>query len=137
MLHVACWKCGTQKIVKNSPSGHHRTILSDHIFSTKARIDSRKKNNLLNSSTSSTCPHNMANVGLLTAEICWRVWGTPANFSGFCILAALLDGTLVMGVSETAALNRGATDIQQGGHHFRHWPTFQFHIMYNVLQYVI
>ena len=43
------------------------------------------------------------NVGLLTAEICWRVWGTPANFSGFCILAALLDGTLVMGVSETAA----------------------------------
>ena len=32
---------------------------------------------LLNSNTSSTCPHNMMNFGLLTAEICWRVWGTP------------------------------------------------------------
>jgi len=35
---------------------------------------------LLNSNTSSTCPHNMVNFGLLTAEICWRVWGTPAHF---------------------------------------------------------
>ena len=33
---------------------------------------------LLNIDTSSTCPHNMVNFGLLTAEICWRVWGTPA-----------------------------------------------------------
>jgi len=23
-------------------------------------------------------------------EICWRVWGTPANFNGFCVLTALL-----------------------------------------------
>jgi len=30
--------------------------------------------------------------GLLTAEICWRVWGTPANFNAFRILAALLHG---------------------------------------------
>ena len=29
--------------------------------------------NLLNSNTSSTCPDNMVNVGLLTAEIRWRV----------------------------------------------------------------
>jgi len=41
----------------------------------------------------------------LAAEICWRVWGTP--FNGFCVLAALLHGTLVVGVSQTAALNRG------------------------------
>jgi len=39
---------------------------------------------------SSTCPHNMVNFGLLAAEICWRVWGTPANFNGFRVLAALL-----------------------------------------------
>jgi len=63
--------------------------------------------NLLNTDTSSTCPHNMVNVGLLTAEICWRVWGTAANFNGFRILAALLHGTLVVGVSQTAVLNRG------------------------------
>ena len=42
-----------------------------------------------------------------TAEICWRVWGTPVNFNGFRVLAALLHGTLVVGVSQTAALNRG------------------------------
>jgi len=43
VLHVARWKCRTQKIAKNSPSGHHRTTLSGYIFVTKARIDNRKK----------------------------------------------------------------------------------------------
>ena len=32
----------------------------------------------------------MVNFGSLTAEICWRVCGTPANFSGFLVLASLL-----------------------------------------------
>ena len=36
------------------------------------------------------CPHNMENFGPLAAEIRWRVWGTPANFNGFRVLAALL-----------------------------------------------
>jgi len=31
----------------------------------------------------------------------------PANFNGFRVVAALLHGTLVVGVSQTAALNRG------------------------------
>jgi len=35
-------------------------------------------------------PHNMSNFGPLMAEICWRVWGTPANFNGFRVLALLL-----------------------------------------------
>ena len=65
------------------------------------------KKNLLSSNISSTCPHNMVNFGPLMAEICWRVWGTPTNFNGFCVLAALLHGTLVVSVSQTAALNRG------------------------------
>jgi len=84
---VACWKCRTQKIAKNTPSGHHRTTLSDYIFATKACINNRKKN-LLNSNTSSMYPDNMVNFGVLTAEICWRVLGTPANFNGFRVLAA-------------------------------------------------
>jgi len=50
---------------------------------------------MLNINTSSTWPHNMVNFGLQTAEICWRVWGTPANFTGFRILTALLHCTLV------------------------------------------
>ena len=37
-----------------------------------------------------TCPHNMVNFGPLTAEIGWRVWGTPANFNGFRVLASLM-----------------------------------------------
>jgi len=35
-------------------------------------------------------PHSMVNFGPLTAEICWRVWGTPTNFNGFLVLASLL-----------------------------------------------
>jgi len=34
----------------------------------------------------------MVNFGPLAAEICWRVCGTPANFNGFRVLAALLHG---------------------------------------------
>jgi len=34
--------------------------------------------------------HTMANVGPVTAEIDWRVWGTLANFNGFRVLASLL-----------------------------------------------
>ena len=49
----------------------------------------------------------MVNFGPLAAVIISLVWGTPANFNWFRILAALLHGTLVVGVSQTAALNRG------------------------------
>jgi len=56
---------------------------------------------LVNVDTSSTRPHNMVNFGLLTAEIRWRVWGTPANFNGFRVLAALLHGTVVVGISQS------------------------------------
>jgi len=80
-------------------SADHRTTLSGYIFATKARIDNRK--NLLNSSISPTCPYNMVNFGLLAAEIVSLVWGTPANFNGFHVLAALLHGTLLVGVSQT------------------------------------
>jgi len=55
----------------------------------------------------STCPHNMVNFGRLAAEIGLVVLGTPANFNGFGVLAALLHGTVVVGVSQTAALNIG------------------------------
>jgi len=40
-------------------------------------------------------------LGPLTAEIDLVVWGTPANFDGFRVLAAVLHGTLVVGVSQT------------------------------------
>ena len=87
VLNAARWKYRTQKIAKNSPSAHHRTHLSNYIFVPKAYIDNRK--NLL-SSNLSRCPHNMVNFGPLAAEIGWRVWGTPANFNVFLVLALLL-----------------------------------------------
>ena len=67
----------------------------------------QSEKNLLSSNISSTRPHNMVNFGPLAAEIVALVWGTPANFNGFRVLAALLHGTLVVGVSQTAALNKG------------------------------
>jgi len=76
-------------MTKNLLSGQHHTALSGCIFATKAGIDYRKKN-LLNSNISSKCPHNMANFGTLTAMIGSIVWGTPANFNGFHVLASLL-----------------------------------------------
>jgi len=67
----------------------------------------------------------MANFGQLAAEIVSLVCGIPANFNGFRVLAALLYGTLVVGVSETLRRwTEGATYIRHGGHHVGHWPTF-------------
>jgi len=55
----------------------------------------------------------MVNFGPLTAEIGSGVWGTPANFNVFRVLAALMHGSLVVGVSQT--LRRPSR---------WHWPTF-------------
>jgi len=56
----------------------------------------------------------MVNFSLLAAEIVSLVWGTPGNFNGFRVLAALLHGTLVVGVSQTVALNRGRHQYSAG-----------------------
>jgi len=61
----------------------------------------QSEKNLLNSNMSPACPHNMVNFSLLAAEIVSLVWGTPANFNGLRILAALLHGTVVVGVTQT------------------------------------
>ena len=76
---------------KNSPKIRHLRTLAElrrAIFAIKACINYRK--NSLNSNISSTRPHNMVNFGRLAAEIGWQVWGTPANFNGFRVLALLL-----------------------------------------------
>jgi len=44
----------------------------------------------------------MVNFSPLTAEICWRVWGTPANFNGFRVLASLLQQCRSTEVNQTA-----------------------------------
>jgi len=82
---MCCTRLAENTGRKKSPFLHHRTTLSGCIFAPEACIDNWKKS-FLNNDTSSLCPHNMVNFGLLTAEICWRVWGTPANFNGFRVL---------------------------------------------------
>ena len=99
MSEMCCTRLAENTGRKKSPFWHYRITLSGCIVAAEVCIDNQKK--MLNIDTSSTCPHNMVNFGLLTAEICWRVWGNPANFNGFRVLAALLHGTLVVGVSET------------------------------------
>jgi len=56
----------------------------------------------------------MVNFGPLAAEIVSLVWGTQGNLNGYHVLAALLHGTLVVGVSQTAALNRGRHPYSAG-----------------------
>jgi len=84
----------------------------------------QSEKNLLNSNTSSTCPRNIAKFGPLTAEIGSGVWGTPTNFNTLRILAALLHGALVVGISQTLRHTEGATYIRHGSHHVGHWITF-------------
>jgi len=82
---------------------HLRTIAQFcRAISSQLRHESTiRKENLLNSNTCSTCRHNMVNVGPLTAEIGSGVYGTPANFNGFRVLAALLHNIIVVDVSQT------------------------------------
>jgi len=77
--------------------------------------------NMLSSNISSTCLHNMVNFGLLAAEIAPVVWGTPANFNGLRVLAALLHGSQVVGVSQTLRRwTEGAAYVRQGDHQVGH-----------------
>jgi len=43
----------------------------------------------------------MVNFSPLAAEIGLPVWGTPANFNGFRVLAALLHGSQTVGISQS------------------------------------
>ena len=53
----------------------------------------------------------MMNFGLLAAEIGSGVWGTPANFNGFRLLAALLHGTLVGASAKLCGVEQRAPPI--------------------------
>jgi len=53
----------------------------------------------------------------LAAKIGSVVWGIPANFNDFRVLAALLHSTLVVGASQTTALNSGRHLYSTG------WPS--------------
>ena len=68
----------------------------------------QSEKNMLNSNICSTRSHNMVSFGPLAAEICLPVWGTPANFDRFCVLASLLQ-------------RRSSTEVNQTLHDV--WPS--------------
>jgi len=112
---------------KKSPKSRHlRTIVQlCRAISSQLRHFWTIGKNLLSSNICSRCPDNMVNFGLPAAEIDPVVCGTPANFNGFLVLAALLHGSQVVSVSQTLRrLTEGATCVRQGDHHDAHWPTF-------------
>ena len=98
---------GRKKVAKIAIWAPSHNFVGLYLRNYTARIDNRKKI-MLSSNISSTCPHNMVNFGPLAAEIVSLVWGTQGklNFNGFRVLLALLHGTLAVGVSQTATLNR-------------------------------
>jgi len=94
---------GPKNVAKNRHLGTIPQIY--RAISSQLRHVSTIRKKLLSSNISSTCRHNMVNFGPLAGEIVSLVWGTPGNFNGFRVLAALLLGTLVVGVSQTVALS--------------------------------
>ena len=90
---------GCKNDAKKSPSEHHRTTLSGYIFATKACIDNRKK--FVKHQYLLQMFLQYGELQPTNAEIDWRVWGTPSYFNGYRVLAALLHGIQVVGVSQT------------------------------------
>jgi len=95
------WLAGNTGRKNDVKNRHLSTIVQIcwPISSQLRHVSTIGKKNLLRNNISPTCPYNMVNFGLLAAEVVSLVWGTPANFNGFRVLAALLH-------SHTAALNR-------------------------------
>jgi len=81
---------GCKKVAKNRHLGTIAQLL--RAISSQLRQISTIGKSLLSSNMSSTYPHNMVNFGPLMDEIGSGVWGTPANFNWFGVLAALLHG---------------------------------------------
>jgi len=96
-----CTRLVGNTVRKNDAKSRHLGAIAHFCRAVSSQLRHLSTIELLSSSTSSTCPHNMVNSSPLTAEIGSGVWSTPANFNGFRVLAALLHGTLVVGVSQT------------------------------------
>ena len=94
---------------QNSPSSHNRTTLLGCIFATKARIDNRKK--LVKQQYLPHMSLQSCELGPLAAEIGSGVWSSQANSNGFRVLAALLHGTRVVGVSQPFGVEQRAPPI--------------------------
>ena len=108
VLHAARWK------IQDAKNRHLCTIaqICRAISSQLRHLSTIGKNNIVN-------------FGPVAAEIASGVWGIPMNFNGFIVLAALLHGAPIVGVSQTLRRwTEGATYIRQGDHYIGLRPTF-------------
>jgi len=94
MSETWCTRLAANAGRKNDAKNRHLGIIAQlcRAISSQLRHVSTIGKNVSSSDMSSACLHNMANFGPLATEINPVVWGTPANFNGFRILAALLHG---------------------------------------------
>ena len=121
MLQGACCKYGTQKVVKN----RHLGTIAHFVLaiSLQLRHVSTIEKKWLSGNISSTRTHNRVNFGPLAAEIGPVVWGTPANFNGFRVLAALLQAlqywasAKLCGIEQMPPPTFGRVDITLGTAH--------------------
>jgi len=79
---MKCAARGSLKI-QDTRSRHFDTIaqLCRAVSSQLRRVSTMEK--IVKQQYHPMCPRNMVNSGPLMAEICWRVWGTPANLNEF------------------------------------------------------
>ena len=88
VLQAARGKYRTHKLCKKSPSAHHRTTLTDCIFTNKACIDNRKK-----FVKQQYDLHMSSQYGELRPTNGWDPFGSlghPSKFNGFRVLPSLL-----------------------------------------------
>ena len=87
-----CTRLAENTGLKNYAKNRHRHTIAEicRAISSQLRHISTIRKKILKGNISSICFYNMVIIGPLTAKICWRVWGTPANFNGFRVFASLL-----------------------------------------------
>jgi len=97
---ICCTRLAGNTGRKKLPSAHHRTTLLGYIFATKALYRQSEKKLVKQQYLLQMSPR----YGELRSTSGWDPFGSlghPANFNGFRVLAVLLHGTLVVGVSQT------------------------------------
>jgi len=106
---MCCWRLAGntgRKMMQKSLSAHHRTTLSGYIFATKACIDNRKKRLV----KQQYLPHMSLQYAELRPTSGWDRFvslGDPSKFQRVSRLGSVTARHLVVGVSQTVALNRG------------------------------
>jgi len=102
---MCCMRLAENTGRKKSPKISHLCTIAQlcRVISSQLRlyISTIGKKNLLNNNISSICSHNMVNFGPLSAESGLPVWGTPANFNRFRVLAELLQRRRSTDVNQT------------------------------------